>query len=268
MTEKKLPLSKLNGTKIYNSVAKGVLTLRQLAEGYDCSFEQFVAECKRVINPTEWRRIMRADERNQKIATNRKENSKMADKKLQQCNAKKRQILLEELQRVQEKAGISKTVTEDFEGRVEVLDKEVARLKKLLAEAESRLEWATKNLASSKKEDANYEERIRQIQAKLDEFNIYLVSPRFKGEMPRGKLISVVPFEGYNVTVEQGDDLLNDVSFASMLEMGFETLKEANMALEFAKLVLKYQVECDDEFKILVDDEKIIAILQEQEVEI
>lgn len=269
MTEKKLPLCKLSGPKIYNNVAKGVMTLRQLAEGYDCSYEQFVVECKRKISPFEWKRILKANSRNEKMASSRKEEARMTERKpRQQINAQKKQTLLEEMATVLEKANISRAVTADYENRLEEAQKAEANAKRILQEAQERLARLTRETASSKEQDARYEERICQIQAKLDEFNIYLVAPGFKGEMPRGRLVSVVLFEGYNMTVEKGDDLLNDVSFASMLDLGFETLKEANTALEFAKLVLKYQLESEEQYQILVDDERIITILRGQEVEI
>lgn len=268
MTENKLPLCKLSGPKIYNNVAKGVMTLRQLAEGYDCSYDQFVAECKRIVSPFEWKRIMKADSRNEKMAGIRKE-AKMTEKTpRQQINAQKKKVLLEEFATVQEKAGISKAVTEDLEKRLLEAQKAEANAKRIWQEAQERLGRLIQQTQSSKEQDARYVERLSQIQAKLDEFNLYLVAPGYNGEMPRGRLVSVALFEGYNVTVERGDDLLNDVSFSAMLDLGFETLKEADTALEFAKLVLKYQLECEEEYQILVDDERIITILHGQEVEI
>lgn len=266
----KMPLSKLNGHKIYNSVAKGVLTLRRLAESYDCSYEQFLAECKRKISPFEWKRMLKADGRNQKIEVKREveTNMKTTSKIPQQYKDRKKQALLGELAIVQEKADVSKKVTTDFEGRVAEAQKAEAQAKHAWEQAQERLIWATQNLESSQNTDAKYEERIRQIQNQLAEFDIYLVAPGYKGEIPKGKLVSVVSFDGYNVTVEKGDDLLNDVSFADMMELGFETLKEVDVALEFAKLVLKYQVEYDGDFEILVDDQKVITILKGQEVDI
>jgi len=266
----KMPLSKLNGHKIYNSVAKGLSTLRRLAESYDCSFEQFLAECKRKISPFEWKRILKADAKNQKLEVRRKveTNMKTTSKVPQPDKARKKQALLGELAIIQEKADVSKRVTADFEGRVAEAEKAEAQAKRDWEQAQQRLTWATQNLADSRKTDAKYDERIRQIQNQLAEFDIYLVAPGYKGEIPKGKLVSVVPFDGYNVTVEKGDDLLNDVSFADMMELGFETLKEVDVALEFAKLVLKYQLEYEGDFEILVDDQKVITILKGQEVDI
>ena len=267
MTEK-IPLTKLNGPKIYSCVAKGTLTLQQLAECYDCSYEQFLAECKRKVSPFEWKRILKANERNQKLSRQRGKAEKMTTTQTKLAEERKKKALQEELAIVREKAIISKSVTRDFEGRYAKAQKEEEQARLDWEQAQKRLAWTEQNLKESQEADARYEERIRQLQDKLDKFNTYLVAPGYKGKMPKGKMISVIPFEGYEVTVEEGDDLLNDVSFASMLEMGFETLKEANTALEFAKLVLKYQLEFEGKFKILVDDEKIITILRGQEVEI
>lgn len=263
----KMPLKKLTGVKIFNSVIKGKMTLRQLAENYDCSFEQFLVEAKKLVGAVDWKKALQASKRNE----GKKEGTTMKFKTTPyppQTKEAKKKVLEDELAIVQEKARISRVVTEDFENRFAESTKVEAEAKRAWEEAKKNLDWVSEQLESSRKADARYEERIRQIQNKLDEFNVYLVAPGYKGEMPKGKLVVVSPIEGYNVTVEKGDDLLNEVSFANMLELGFETLKEADTALEFAKLVLKYQVECEDEFVILVDDERIITILRGQEVDI
>ena len=267
MTEK-MPLTKLNGQRIYNGVVKGNMTLRQLAECFDCSFEQFFVECKKIIGHVEWPRVERADRKNAKTPSRKDEKSMQQKKYPYISKAQKKQIIQSEMETVQEQLQISQVVLEDFHKRHEKAKKDEMMIKKSYEDAVQRRVWTEEHLERAKNQVERYQKRIDQLQQKLDEFVIWLVAPGYKGEIPRGKLITVVPFDGYNLIVEKGDDLLNDVSFAEMMGLGFETLRDADTALEFAKLVLKYQFECEEEFKILVDDERIISILRAQEVEI
>lgn len=266
MTER-IPLNKLNGQKIYRHVVKGSMTLHQLAEGYDCSFEQFCAEAKRIVGQLEWARVEKADKKNQK-KDNRKDEREMTivDKRHQDTERRK-QILIEEMESVEEKLKISQDVLEDFQQRVPKARRDEAAALKVYQDAVARRKWAEEHEAKAITQVQNYQNRIVQIENRLAEFDVYLVAPGYKGEIPRGKLISNLPIQGYEVTVERGSELLNDVSFSAMIGLGFDSLSEANDALEFAKLVLKYQMESEEDFKVLVDDERIITILMMQEVE-
>lgn len=266
MTER-IPLNKLSGPKIYRNVVKGNMTLQQLAEEYDCSFEQFCAEAKRIIGSFEWTRVEKADKKNQK-KDNRKDEREMAVvSKTRQDSERRKQIIMDEMESVKEKLSISRGVLEDFQQRVPKARKEEAAALKIYQDAVARRKWAEDQEAKAWTQVQNYQNRMIQLVNKLAEFDLYLVAPGYKGEIPRGKLISVLPIEGHEVTVERGNGLLNDISFSAMVGLGFDSLSEANDAIEFAKLVLKYQLESEEEFKVLVDDERIITILMMQEVE-
>jgi hypothetical protein len=266
MTER-IPLNKLNGQKIYRNVVKGNMTLQQLAEDYDCSFEQFLAEAKRIIGQFEWSRVEKADKKNQKKDSRKDEREMAVVAKNQQDNEKRKKNIMDEMESVEEKLSISRNVLEDFRQRVPKARKDEAAALNVYQEAVARRQWAEDQETKAFNQVQNYQNRMIQLVNKLAEFDLYLVAPGYKGEIPRGRLTSVLPIEGRKVTVERGNGLLNDISFSVMLGLGFDSLNEANDAIEFAKLVLKYQLESEEPFKVLVDDERIITILMMQEVE-
>lgn len=267
MTER-IPLGKLNGQKIYRDVVKGNMTLQQLAEGYDCPWKQFLAECKRLVGQEEWTRVEKADKRNKKKNI-RKDDTSVAKPEKNQCDGEfKKKVILDEMETVEEKMGISRGILEDFTERAARAKADEVVAKRLYEESVKRRKWAEDSKEKAEKQVQNYQNRIFQLQNKLAELDVYLIAPGYKGIIPKGKIIGVDFVPGYDVTLEAGEELLNDVSFAEVMRVGFETFKEANMALEFAKLVLKYQLECKEEYHVLVDDERIITILRGQEVEI
>lgn len=267
MTER-IPLGKLNGQKIYRDVVKGNMTLRQLADGYACSWKQFFAECKRLVGQEEWARVEKADKRNQKKPSRKDETSMTKPKKSQQDNEFKKQIIRNEMATVEEKLGISQHILDDFTQRVTRAQTDEVAAKRLYEETVKRRKWAEDSKAKAEAQVYNYQNRIAQLQDKLAELDVYLVAPGYKGQIPKGTLITVALIPGYHVTLEKGDELLNEVTFAEIMRLGFDTLMEADMALEFAKLVLRYQLECEEDYHILVDDERIIKILRGQEVDI
>ena len=267
MTER-IPLGKLNGQKIYRDVVKGNMTLQQLAECYACSWKQFFAECKRLVGQEEWPRVVKADKKNQKKPSRKDETSMAKPKTSQKDNEFKKQAIRREMAIVQEKLGISQHILEDFTQRVTKAQADEVAAKKLYDETVKRRKWAEDSKVKAEVQVNNYQNRIAQLQDKLAELDVYLVAPGYKGQIPKGKLITVALIPGYHVTLEQGEELLNEVTFAEVMRLGFETLREADMALEFAKLVLMYQLECEEDYHILVDDERIIRILRGQEVDI
>lgn len=267
MTER-IPLTKLNGQKIYRDVVKGNMTLMQLAEYYECSWKQFFAECKKLVGKEEWPRIERADKRNQKKPSRKDDTSMAKPEKNKNGFEFKKQTIRDEMETVEEKLGISQSVLQDFTQRLERAKADETTAQRLYEEAVNRRKWAEDSKEKAEKQVKNYQNRIFQLQNRLAELDVYLVAPGYKGQIPKGRIIAVDLITGYDVTLEKGDELLNDVTFAEVMRLGFETFKEADRALEFAKLVLKYQLEYEEEYHILVDDEKIIKILHGQEVDI
>lgn len=267
MTER-IPLNKLNAQKIYRSVVKGNMTLQQLAEQYDCSLEQFFAECKSIIGRIEWSRVEKTDKKNRRKNNRKDDISMVKGKNNQNDTENKKRAIQDEMASVREKMGIAEVVLEDFSARLPKAQREEAAAQKLYQEKNNNRRWVEEQKDRAEKQVRNYRNRMEQLQRKLAAFDLYLVAPGYKGEIPKSRLIAVAPIEGYEVTIEKGEELLNEVTFTEVMELGFETLAEANMALEFAKLVLMYQLEYEEEYNILVDDERIIAILHRQEVDI
>lgn len=158
--------------------------------------------------------------------------------------------------------------------KVKAAEEKVASAKKILAEAQDGLKAAQKDFQKREKTAAeklknlqrwqdclsNIVKNIQEMDAKL----IYLVAPGYKGELPAvGQLISVVPFE--RATIEFGSDLYKEISAMDLLESGFDRISEAKAAYDFARLVIKYEIQ-DIEVTVLVDDDRIKRILTAQEV--
>ena len=285
--EKKAP-SMLTGPKIYNFIVKGNGTLRQLAAEYACSYDVFVDTCKAKIGSREWPRVVKADARN--AARPKKEVTTTGIK--EDPNTTKEDTIMEQTKNLNAKIEAAKLALEAADAvrmnqryiwltckeKVDVAKDDVDQLRKKLENARKKLtdlvlcrNEAKDALRLAENDQEIARARLKNLENELEQMNkIYLIAPGFQGEIPEvGRLVSSISMTMEGLELEFGEELVREPTLAELLETGFDSVKDIRLALEFAKLVIKYQTsEQADKVVLLVDDDRMKTILHQQGVDI
>lgn len=289
---------RLRPQTVFSAVLEGKKTFEELAPEYGFTTEAFEAEVLAKVGPKEFPRLKKESDRN-KAEKEKKAMKKKTTKKsttatvtatttttTKEVNMKKEKVVtretllrqkdnaIREIEVAEANVAAEAALLEAEGDKVKAAEEKVTSAKKILAEAQEGLKKTQKDFQKQEKVAAeklknlqrwqdclsNIEANIREMDAKV----IYLVAPGYKGELPAvGQLISVVPFE--RATIEFGSDLYKEISAMDLLESGFDRISEAKAAYDFARLVIKYELD-DIDVTVLVDDDRIKRILTAQEV--
>lgn len=246
--------------QIFAALKKKGLTFCELAKKYECSEDVFLRHVRTQVGPVEFRNLLEYDKKNQSKVQKQKEDTAMekpADYKAQ----------LEDARQKCEAAKLKVVSQEEIVGIAEQKEKSAHES---LEEAKKAFEEASKDLRKQRRalQDANttlkkWKESVEMISSMIEENMTFLVCPGYRGELPKkGKLVSSASIEG--CTQEQGGELFTEPTVSELFESGFETLTQASEAYSYAKLVIKYKLEYTGDFRILVDDDRILKILERQ----
>lgn len=279
---------RLRPQTVFSAILEGGKTFADLAPDYGFTPEAFEAEVLAKVGPKEFARLKKESERNEAKKAKKQQKSKTTKKNtIKEDSTMKKVVTRETLLRQKENAQqeiVTATAVVDAEAalleadakKVETAEKDVSIAEAALTAAKNVLKDAKKafqkqeRVLKDKKDGlfkwqtclSNIEESIRELDAKL----IYLVAPGYQGKLPTvGKLISVVPFEGANVEIEQGGELYKEPTSREMFGCGYKLIDDVMNAYNFAGLVIKYEIN-DIDVTVLVDDDRIKRILMAQEV--
>lgn len=278
----------------FSAILEGGKTFAELAPDYGFTSEAFEAEVLAKVGPKEFARLKKESERNeakkakkqqkaQATKKTTKKNITEEDSTMKKEKVVTRETLLRQKENAQREIETATAVVDAEAALLEAEGKKVETAEKDVSIAEAAL-TAAKNVLKDAKKAFQKQERIlkdkkdglskwqtclsiidKSIQ-ELDAKLIYLVAPGYQGELPSvGKLISVVPFEGANVEVEQGGELYKEPTSREMFSCGYKQVDDVMNAYNFAGLVIKYELN-DVDVTVLVDDDRIKRILKTQEV--
>lgn len=261
---------RIEATPVFKAILEGERTFMDLAKKYGVDIKVFEKVLREKVGDKEFERLQNASKSNWQ--KRRRKSDK--PKKPKQSNHKrkpttKRQKLIEQKAELAQKIESLTLNVEEEERNVAEAEEKVAAAESALENAKmerkaakERLSGRNKKLAKKRAEYESVEKEIR----KMDEENVYLVAPGYKGKRPDvGVFISVIAFAG--VKVETGLELFKEPTGEEVLNSGFSSIEGANNAYNFARLVTKYQYE-GIEATILVDDPRIVSILKNQGLEV
>jgi hypothetical protein len=267
--ENKMPITKLTGAKVWEALKNG-MTLQELGKRYDTSEEKFLENARSLVGSSSWTQISNMDRKNSKNAKRRKPKIiKQEESAMKDCEDLKAKCISveDELQNTEELMERSRVLLQEAETEKAKIEEETERIMKLGKEVQ-------KKIKEEKAKQATYVARIEKLleeQAvlykKIKDLNkVYLVSPDYDGELPDGKLVSVSELAD-NVCIETGEELIKKPEFIDILESGFKEIQDYAMALEFAKLVIKY-ILTNKDYELLVNNECTIRVLRGQGIEV
>lgn len=273
---------RVTAQSIISQMLEGHKTFSDLASKYEMSEDYFKQVAARVVNDKDWPRLVKANAKN-KALRNRIRKNKIPVPKPELENKQevepdpvlsKRKKLVKHLVFINKEIECcevfkeeTKTdsveatlkleeVTKEFE---EVVEK-VKEARKICKLKEEKKQEATQQLESLEKKRESIKEQIKEIDSNI----ICLVAPGYKGKLPEyGTLISVVPMEG--VIVEDVSDVVLISEMTAEDIFSFDSMEDAKIAHEFAKLVLKYFVN-DKKYQLLVDNDVLIKLLKKMEL--
>lgn len=282
---------RLRPQTVFSAILEGGKTFAELAPDYGFTTEAFEAEVLAKVGHKEFARLKKESERNeakkvkkqQKKTKTTNKNTTEEDPNMKKEKVVTRDTLLRQKENAQQEIATATAVVDaeaallESEGKkVETAEKNVSIAEAALTEAKNVLKDAKKafqkqeRILKEKKDGlskwqtclSNIDASIKELDAKL----IYLVAPGYQGKLPTvGKLISVVPFDGADVQVEQGGELYKEPTSREMFGCGYKLIDDVMNAYNFAGLVIKYEIN-DIDVTVLVDDDRIKRILQTQEV--
>lgn len=278
---------RLRAQTIFSAILEGRKTFAELAPDYGFTPEEFETEVMAKVGPKEFARLKKESERNEANKAKKLQKSKETKKTTEEDSSMKkivtRETLLRQKENAQQEIATATAVVEAEAALLEAEGKKVKAAENDVNIAEEALN-AAKNVLKNAKNAFKKQERILKekkdglskwqtclsnLDASIQEMDkklIYLVAPGYQGELPTvGKLISVVPFEGTNVEVEQGGELYKEPSSREMFSCGYKQVVDVMNAYNFAGLVIKYEID-DIDVTVLVDDDRIKRILKNQEV--
>ena len=261
---------RIEATPVFKAILEGERTFMDLAVKYGVSIKVFEKILREKVGDKEFERLQKVSKQNWQNRLKKHANYK---NKGQQENPKKaissREHIIQQRDDIAEKiATLRKEVVEE-ETKLATAEAKVAEAEALLMSAKEerkkikcRLSGKQKKLAKNEGQFNVLEEQLRE----MDKKKVYLVAPGYKGKRPDvGVFVSTIPFEG--VKVENGLKLFKEPTGEEVLNSGFKSIEGANNAYNFARLVTKYQYE-GIEATILVDDSRIVTILQKQGLEV
>lgn len=249
----KLPLRSINGTKAYTFVVKEGGTLEEFASLFEGTYEQVLALARKKVGSDNWSKIIAADKRNEKRKhQDRREVGKMVVKKDHNVNEEEAMSL----PKLKENYSLVGEQIENFRNMADACRAIIAEAEAIIAEEKARIIKENEELAkflrnvnSLEKEQENLRKQINKLEKTI------LISPGYKGELPNdgSRMVSTIQYAD-GVMVEEGQELLKEPSFTEALSFGFSDLKEIALALDFAKLVIRYWMANDAKpFEVLAD---------------
>lgn len=254
MGKKKLPLRCVTGTKFYSFIVKEGGTIEEFVKLFDAPKEQVIALAQKRVGSNNLGKIIAADKRNsrkKKTTEERKDDSLM--KKVESSVNGRDSMSLSKLK---ENHLLINEQLENCRNMADACRAIIGEAEATIAEAKARI--ATENEELNKflsRETAleREQEELRMLINKLEK--TILVAPGYTGQLPNdsSRMVSNIQYAD-GVLVEKGKDLLKEPSFTEALSFGFEDLKQIALALDFAKLVIRYWMADDDKpFEVLAD---------------
>lgn len=257
MGKKKLPLRSVEGTKFYKFVVKEGGTIEEFIELFDAPREQVLALAQKRVGSNNLSKILAADKRN------RRKNERQEEKKNKEedMTAKQENKGMTErdgmsLPKLKENYSLVSEQLENCRNMVEASKAIISEAEATIAEAKARIDTENEELSkflskasSLEKEQENLRKQINKLEKTI------LIAPTYKGQLPSDsiRMVSTIQYAD-NVMVEEGLELLKEPSFTEALAFGFDDLKQIAMALDFAKLVIRYWMADDEKpFEVLAD---------------